>query len=40
MENLVNQNALSIIFEDEWLIAVNKPTGISTQKDQSNDIAL
>ena len=40
MENLVNQNALSIIFEDEWLIAVNKPTGISTQKDQSNDVAL
>jgi 23S rRNA pseudouridine1911/1915/1917 synthase len=40
MENLLDQHPLSVIFEDEWLIAVNKPIGISTQQDQSTDMAL
>lgn len=40
METLLHQNQLNIIFEDEWLIAINKPIGISTQQDKSDDISL
>jgi 23S rRNA pseudouridine1911/1915/1917 synthase len=40
MNSIPSIEDLKIIFEDEWLIAVNKPIGISTQKDQSDDIAL
>lgn len=40
MKQLIDPNVLTVIYEDEWLIAVNKPIGISTQKDQSEDISL
>ena len=40
METSLHQNQLNIIFEDEWLIAINKPIGISTQQDKSDDISL
>lgn len=40
MNTELHEFPLSIIFEDEWLIAINKPIGISCQQDQTDEVSL
>lgn len=41
MDKLMNEELLlEIIFEDDWLIAVNKPIGISCQQDKTDEDSL